>query len=140
MKVVLVVSVFVAVVAIRYMVRPGGDDLAKGKAFLERGDYDSAVDRFNEVIRLRPYFAKAYKYRGEAYYKNGDYDNAIADYSQAIQLNPDDAEAYKNRGSAYQDKANSDWRRADELVEAGLRRSQFDEAADADFKRAMFGK
>ena len=41
--------------------------LNRGLAKAKLGDYEAAIENYNEVIRLKPYFAIAYYYRGLAY-------------------------------------------------------------------------
>ncbi|MCC5608565.1 tetratricopeptide repeat protein [Nostoc sp. CHAB 5834] len=66
----------------------------------ETGNYEGAVEDFNQAIELDPKNALAYNKRGDAYYRLGDYEQAQADSSQAISLNPQDANAYFDRGFA----------------------------------------
>lgn len=67
----------------------------------ESGNYEGAVEDFNQAIKLDPQNALAYNRRGDAYYRLGDYEQAQADSSQAIVLNPQDANAYFDRGFAF---------------------------------------
>ncbi|MBD2559319.1 MULTISPECIES: serine/threonine-protein kinase [Nostoc] len=67
----------------------------------EAGNYEGAVEDFNQAIELEPQNALAYNRRGDAYYRLGDYEQAQADSSQAILLNPQDANAYFDRGFAF---------------------------------------
>ncbi|MEH1967180.1 tetratricopeptide repeat protein [Nostoc sp.] len=67
----------------------------------EAGNYEGAVEDFNQAIELDPQNALAYNRRGDAYYRLGDYEQAQADSSQAILLNPQDANAYFDRGFAF---------------------------------------
>ncbi len=67
----------------------------------ESGNYEGAVEDFNQAIKLDPQNALAYNRRGDAYYRLGDYEQAQADSSQAILLNPQDANAYFDRGFAF---------------------------------------
>ncbi|MBN3925300.1 serine/threonine-protein kinase [Nostoc sp. NMS4] len=67
----------------------------------EAGNYEGAVEDFNQAIKLNPRNALAYNRRGDAYYRLGDYEQAQADSSQAILLNPQDANAYFDRGFAF---------------------------------------
>ncbi|MEH1999529.1 MAG: tetratricopeptide repeat protein [Nostoc sp.] len=67
----------------------------------QAGNYEGAVEDFNQVIKLDPQNALAYNSRGDAYYRLGDYEQAQADSSQAILLNPQDANAYFDRGFAF---------------------------------------
>ena len=76
----------------------------RGTAYDDKGDYDRAIQDFNEAIRLNPNFERAYYDRGNAYIDKDDYDRAIQEYDEAIRLNPKDANAYNNRGVAYERK------------------------------------
>ena len=49
----------------------------KGKASLEKKDYDAAISAFTEAIRLDPKVGMAYYDRGNAYDEKGDCDRAI---------------------------------------------------------------
>jgi tetratricopeptide (TPR) repeat protein len=64
-----------------------------------KGDYDRAIQDYNQAIKLNPKFALAYNNRGVAHERKNEYDRAISDYDQAIKLKPS-AEAYFNRGNA----------------------------------------
>jgi tetratricopeptide (TPR) repeat protein len=103
------------------------DSLETAEAYLMRGDefseiqeYDRAILDYDQAIRLKPDYAKAYNNRGYAYYWKGDATQAIADYSQAIELRPNYAYAHNNRGAAYMasghpDQAILDFSRAIQL-------------------------
>lgn len=67
----------------------------------DAGNYEGAIEDFNQAIELDPRNALAYNRRGDAYYRLGDYEQAQADSSQAILLNPQDANAYYDRGFAF---------------------------------------
>ncbi len=77
-------------------------------AYYLKGDYDRAIQDYDQAIRLDPSFALAFSSRGLAYYKKGDYDRAIQDFDQAIRLNPDYALAFASRGEAYDKKGDRD--------------------------------
>lgn len=64
-------------------------------------DYVSAIDNFNNIIRLKPYLSEPYFFRGLAKLNLDDYEGAIRDFSQAIDLNPNYFHAYTYRGVAY---------------------------------------
>jgi tetratricopeptide (TPR) repeat protein len=76
----------------------------RGNAYEKKGDYDRAIEDFNEAIHLNPNFEIAYYGRGDAYKKKGDYDRAIQDFNEAIHLNPNFEIAHYGRGNAYIDK------------------------------------
>jgi TonB family protein len=77
----------------------------RGKAYVNKGDYDRAIADFTMFIQLNPDHADAYDHRGAAYGEKGDLDQAIADFDRAIQLNPRLQSAYENRDYAYKLKA-----------------------------------
>ncbi len=71
-----------------------------GQAYSKNGDYDKAIDEFNEAIRLNPGLAAAHYSRGEIYFQRGDYARAIRDFTRTIDLSPDYTFAYYSRGVA----------------------------------------
>jgi len=78
----------------------------QGHAYYKLGDYEGAIEKFNQVLRLNPNDAEAYINRGNAHYEiaqnSGDpdreYRTAINDFNQALRLAPQNAEAYFRRG------------------------------------------
>ena len=76
----------------------------RGIAYRNKGDYEHAIQDFNQAIQMNPNDDKVLNNRGAAYMNQGDYDHAIQDYDQAIKLNPDYFIAIKNRGAAYVNK------------------------------------
>jgi tetratricopeptide (TPR) repeat protein len=87
---------------------------------LAKGDYDAAIARFDEAIRISPNFARAYHGRGVAYFHKGQSDKAIASYTEAIRLEPKNDVAIFDRGLAYWEagehkRAAADFREAIEV-------------------------
>jgi tetratricopeptide (TPR) repeat protein len=74
--------------------------------YCSRGEFESAVQDYSEVIRLasRNERATAYYERGSVCLSAGWYDRAIADFSEAIRRAPDFARAYRDRGVAHIEK------------------------------------
>ena len=68
------------------------DAYEKGKACLEKKDYDSAVTAFDEAIRLDPKNALAYCNRGFAHCKKGHCEKTAREYGEAIPLNDKETE------------------------------------------------
>jgi len=66
-----------------------------------RGEFDEAIARYTEAIRLNPDAAAAYCNRGLAHCEIGEFEQTIADCAEAIRLDPNMASAYVNRGLAY---------------------------------------
>ena len=101
----------------------------KGKACLDKKDYDAAIVAFTEAIRLDPKYAVAYYDRGTAYNGKGMTDlveasrhgnlttayyiaeenfvNANADFTKAIRLDQRVADVYYGRRVAYTQQG--DW-------------------------------
>ena len=81
----------------------------RGVAYRLKGEYDHALQDYNQAIRLNPDNANAYNNRGIIYRIKSDYDRAIADYDEAIWLkNGDFPAAFYNRALAYADKGEYD--------------------------------
>jgi tetratricopeptide (TPR) repeat protein len=96
-----------------------------GYAALGKGDWDTALARFNEAIRATPKDPVAHHGLGLAYGMVGKLDLGIAELTEAIQLDPTEATAYRSRGSLYVFK--SDYVRViadcDEAIRRGLKDS-----------------
>jgi lipoprotein NlpI len=80
----------------------------RGVAYDDKGQYDRAIQDYDQAIWLRLDYAEAFNNRGNAYGGKGQYDRAIQDYDHAIRLKPDYAEAFNNRGNAYGGKGQYD--------------------------------
>jgi tetratricopeptide (TPR) repeat protein len=80
----------------------------RGNAYYYKGQYDRAIEDYNNAIELNPNYTHAYYNRGLAYYQKVQYDRAIEDYNNAIELNPNYTHAYNNRGNAYYQKVQYD--------------------------------
>lgn len=72
----------------------------KGDKEFAQEEYQTAIARYDNAIRLKSDFVEAYYYRGKAKYKLRQYKAAIYDYNKALSLKPDSARAYFNRGHA----------------------------------------
>jgi tetratricopeptide (TPR) repeat protein len=80
----------------------------KGKAYLEKNEFDAAVAAFDKAIQLNPRDGDAFRGRGSAYFFKQKYDLAIASLNEAIRLDPKNSVAYANRGCAYGSKGDYD--------------------------------
>jgi tetratricopeptide (TPR) repeat protein len=77
----------------------------RGVAYRLKGEYDHALQDYEQAIKLNPGNANAYNNRGIIYRIKGEYARAIADYDEAIWLkNGDFPAAYYNRALANADK------------------------------------
>lgn len=68
----------------------------EGNALLSKGQYDKAIEKYNEAIKLFP-ADYVYFNRGNANFKKGDMKNAMLDYSITIKMKDSYAEAYFQR-------------------------------------------
>ncbi len=89
-----------------------GDKLAeaydrRGAAYRNQGEYNLAIQDYNQAIKLNSKFAQAFNNRGVVYDHKGDFDRAIQDFDQAIKLKPT-ALTHFNRGNAYLGKGQYD--------------------------------
>jgi tetratricopeptide (TPR) repeat protein len=71
------------------------------------GRADKAIDRFTEVILLKPDYANAYYNRANAYLELGYVDKAVADYTEFLRLRPDSAHGYTARAEAHKKKGDN---------------------------------
>jgi tetratricopeptide (TPR) repeat protein len=63
-------------------------DIEVGKYYMNKGDIDAAIDRFNDAIDAKPGFAVPYRYLGEAYEKKGQKKPAVKAYQRYLDLYP----------------------------------------------------
>ncbi len=73
----------------------------RGNIYMSLGEYQKAINDYDQTIALDPKNDNALSSRGAAYFGLGEYQKSINDYDQAITLNPKDDNAFSNRGTAY---------------------------------------
>jgi tetratricopeptide (TPR) repeat protein len=86
---------FALVTCIASPSRGQGDLIEQANDALTKRDYNTAITKYDQLIRRYPKLAPAYLNRGLAYKGKGDYDKAIANYNEAIRLEPESANAYR---------------------------------------------
>ncbi len=69
----------------------------RGHYFIERGDFQSAINEFMQAIALNPECVDCYLFRGIAYFAAKNLDLALADFDQAIAMNPECADCHRFR-------------------------------------------
>lgn len=84
--------------------RKAGAYYNRGTAALHLGGPATALQDFNEALKIEPKFTRALEARGAIYVGQQKFDLAIADLTQAIALDPKSSDAYSNRGMAYMGK------------------------------------
>jgi tetratricopeptide (TPR) repeat protein len=74
-------------------------DLEVGRFYMKKGDWDAAIDRFQDATTAKPGYAVPYLYLGEAQEKKGLKKQAIKSYTRYLDLYPhaEDAEKIRKR-------------------------------------------
>jgi len=57
-----------------------------GTFYMKRGNYDAAIERFQDATRFQPKLARPYSLLGEAYERKGEVENALTAYRRYLQL------------------------------------------------------
>jgi tetratricopeptide (TPR) repeat protein len=63
-------------------------DIEVGQHYMHNGDYDAAIDRFQDAIDAKPGYAIPFRYLGEAQEKKGLKKQAIKSYQRYLDLYP----------------------------------------------------
>lgn len=74
----------------------------RGMAYLDCGQYPSAIEDFNQTLRLKSNDSVSLGNRGAAYGRSGENERALEDYNQALKLDPANAWLYLGRGVTYE--------------------------------------
>lgn len=77
-----------------------------------------ALEKFNQVIALKPEFAEAWNRRGDAYQFMGDEERALADYDHVLRLNPYHFGTLESSGQIWLERGN--YRKAAEYFRRAL--------------------
>jgi tetratricopeptide (TPR) repeat protein len=77
-----------------------------------------ALEKFNQVIALKPEFAEAWNRRGDAYQFMGDEERALADYDHVLRLNPYHFGTLESYGQIWLERGN--YRKAAEYFRRAL--------------------
>ena len=79
----------------------------EGVAAQKAGNFDAAIEKFNEGIAVNPQCFSCYNGIGRAYVGKKDYDKAEVALKKSIELRPTDAEAYSELANMYNASENS---------------------------------
>ena len=63
-------------------------DLDVGKYYMRKGDYDAAIDRFQDAVEAKPGYAVPFRFLGECYEKKGKKKPAVKAYQRYLDLYP----------------------------------------------------
>ncbi len=81
-----------------------------GTYYMKKGNYDAAIERFEEAARSKPNFARPYVLMGKAYEKKGEKAEAMKAYRKYLEILPSAEDAGKVRARIQ--KLNRDLKRA----------------------------
>ncbi len=70
-------------------------DVEVGKYYMKKGDWDAAIDRFEDATVAKPGYAIPFKLLGEAYEKKGKKKPAVKAYQRYLDLYPHAEDAEK---------------------------------------------
>ncbi len=79
----------------------------RGRAYVEKADYDHAIADLDEALRIDPKPSTPYYNRALAHQNKNDDDAAIADLTKFIELQPSDPDGYKTRADSYANKGDT---------------------------------
>ncbi|MCX6701455.1 MAG: tetratricopeptide repeat protein [Methanomicrobiales archaeon] len=72
--------------------------LRNAETLVEQGNYNRAIDYYDQAIALSPGSAMGWYGRGNVFRKKDDYQNAIESYKTALKLDPYSADIWMNLG------------------------------------------
>jgi tetratricopeptide (TPR) repeat protein len=72
-----------------------------GFRYMDKGEYEKAIEQFNKVLRLSPKDPLGFNNRGYAEYKLNKLSLALQDINRSLELYPENSFAYKNRALVY---------------------------------------
>ena len=96
-----------------------------GDKYFKEGKYESAIEEYNEYLKLRPRHIKTIYNRGRAFEELNIYDRALNDFVKVTDLDENNDKAYLSIGKYYY--------RQDSFDKAGL---YFDKAIDINERNA----
>jgi len=89
-----------------------------GMQLLTEDKPEQALEKFNQVIALKPEFAEALNRRGDTYQFMGDEERALADYEHVLRLNPYHFGTLESFGQIWLERGN--YRKAAEYFRRAL--------------------
>ena len=75
----------------------------KGKLQGKAGNYNEAIESYNNAIRLKPDYIYAFMQRGFLYSVLKNFEQAISDFSKTVEIDPAYAPGYKYRAWEYKE-------------------------------------
>jgi tetratricopeptide (TPR) repeat protein len=118
---------------------PKDSDFARGRAAIDRKDWNGAIASFEKVVAQDGKNADAYNWLGYASRKSGKLDAAFKYYDKALSIDPKHKGAYEYQGEAFLmakqlDKAESNLATLAKLCNSSCEEYQDLKEAIADYK------
>ena len=103
-----------------------------GTDLQRQGEFEEAIAKYDEAVRLEPNFVNAYINRGLAYLGLDQYRRGVEDFDEAIRVDPSSAPAYGNRAMAHALLGNDEAAQQDldRAVDLGVDREFLEEALE----------
>jgi len=79
--------------------KAAADNVQLGSFFLQKGEYEFALDKLNKALAFDPDYAPAHTVLGTLYERIGKQENAGVHYLRAAELSPDDGDTQNNYGT-----------------------------------------
>lgn len=76
--------------------------MALGRAAMSMGDHDTALARFDEIVRLDPKFAEGINKRATVHFLRGDFDASLADIERVLALEAKHFGALEGQATIYE--------------------------------------
>src|SRR5579862_4628277 len=101
---------------------------AEAKAARQRGDSATAIDKYNQILKLAPHLAAAYNNLGMLYFDGHDYQRAVEVLQRGLELNANMPGATAMLGMSYFQIGRND--KAQPLLESALRANPKDDQVE----------
>lgn len=72
-----------------------------GSEKFAQGDYQEAVEAFEQAVKIDPNYSEAYRGLGGSHFNLGNYGTALEYLDKAIEINSQDEKAFQNRGLSH---------------------------------------
>lgn len=92
------------IVASFFLVNCTDTNSQEGDQFFKIGDYEEAVKRYDQYLKVNPDHVKSYYNRGRAYEELEFEELARADFEKVLELDPDNIQACSSLGGYYYNK------------------------------------
>ena len=79
--------------------KAAADNVQLGSFFLQKGEYEFALDKLNKALAIDPNYAPAHTVLGTLYERIGQQENAGVHYLRAAELGPNDGDTQNNYGT-----------------------------------------